>query len=166
MEINFKTHNPAIDNEQIKDFQRRWAINLPPCYYEFLLNHNGGCPLAKFFSICGFAEPAGSVQAFFGLGTSIKTSDLDWRISNRMAPFPRGLLEIALLLSRLFCLSFSDPHGPDDCEHTAQPAGGHESLGHISIHPSAPRSTLPPHLLTPLTLPSSPSPPSLMQLTI
>lgn len=95
MPIEFKSSNPAIDIARIQEFQQTWKIILPPCYQEFLLNHNGGRPTQYVFPIVGFTDPIGGIQVFFGLGTPIKTSDLNWQIKNRIVQFPVGLLEIA-----------------------------------------------------------------------
>jgi hypothetical protein len=95
MEIQFKSSNPEIDITRIHAFQKAWGINLPPCYQEFLLKHNGGRPVQNIFPITGFTDPIGGIQVFFGLGTPVKTSDLNWQIKNRVVPFPEGLLEIA-----------------------------------------------------------------------
>lgn len=95
MEIEFKSSNPGIDITRINEFQRTWGIVLPSCYKEFLLKHNGGRPVQNKFPITGFADAIGGIQVFFGLGTPVKTSDLNWQIKNRIVPFPDGLLEIA-----------------------------------------------------------------------
>jgi SMI1 / KNR4 family (SUKH-1) len=95
MQIEFKNCNPATNIVSIHEFQLAWGINLPPCYRDFLLKHNGGSPAKNIFPITGFTDPFGGIQVFFGLGTPVKTSDLNWRVKNRIAPFPDGLLEIA-----------------------------------------------------------------------
>lgn len=95
MPIEFKSSNPAIDIAGINEFQKKWGFDLPPCYREFLLKHNGGRPVQHIFPITGFTDPLGGIQVFFGLGTPVKTSDLNWQIQNRNVPFPDGILEIA-----------------------------------------------------------------------
>jgi hypothetical protein len=95
-QIEFKTTNPAIEGADLDAFQREWGGSLPKCYRDFLLHNNGGRPLKSVFPISGFAEGTfGSIQVFFGLKTAVKTSDLTWRIKNRIPQFPVGLLEIA-----------------------------------------------------------------------
>lgn len=95
MLINFKSTNRSIDTARIEKFQETSGIKLPACYRDFLLKNNGGRPVQNIFPIIGFEDPIGSVQVFFGLDTSVKSSDLDWRIRNRIVSFPVGLLEIA-----------------------------------------------------------------------
>ena len=95
MPIEFESSNPAIDIAGLKDFQEKWGFDLPPCYREFLLKHNGGRPVQNIFPITGFTDSLGGIQVFFGLGTTHNTSDINWRIKNRIVPFPDGLLEIA-----------------------------------------------------------------------
>jgi hypothetical protein len=95
MPIEFKSSNPATDLAAIEEFQRTLGFNLPACYRDFLLKHNGGRPIQCVFPITGFADPIGGIQVFYGLGTPVKTSDLNWQIKNRIVHFPDGILEIA-----------------------------------------------------------------------
>ena len=95
MAIEFKSSNSAIEIARIQEFQETWQIILPHCYQEFLLNHNGGRPAQSIFPINGFVDSFGSIQVFFGLGATHNTSDISWRIKNRIVRFPDGVLEIA-----------------------------------------------------------------------
>lgn len=96
MPIEFKSANPPIDKGILEAFQCGWGGTLPQSYSDFLLQNNGGRPVKSVFPIVGFREGSfGSIQVFFGLNTVVKTSDLNWRIKNRIPPFPAGLLEIA-----------------------------------------------------------------------
>ncbi len=113
MSIEFKSSNPATDIAAIEEFQRTWGFNLPACYRDFLLKHNGGRPIQYVFPITGFADPFGGIQVFFGLGTSVKTSDLNWQIKNRIVQFPDGILEIACTGGNdLVCIDTNSPEAP------------------------------------------------------
>jgi hypothetical protein len=114
MQIEFKSTNPAIDDGILETFQRELGARLPRCYKDFLLQYNGGRPVKNVFPIADFDEGNfGSIQVFFGLNTIVKTSDLSWRIKNRIAPFPAGLLEIACTDgSDLICIDTQSENVP------------------------------------------------------
>jgi hypothetical protein len=113
MPIEFKSSNPAIDISRIREFERTWGYNLPPCYQEFLLKQNGGRPVQNIFPITGFADRLGGIQVFFGIGALVKTSDLNWRIKNRLVKFPDELLEIACTDGNdLICINTISPSAP------------------------------------------------------
>ena len=113
MSIEFKGSNSPTDMAAIEEFQRAWGCNLPICYQEFLLKHNGGRPVQNIFPITGFTDTLGGIQVFFGIGTPIKTSDLNWRIKSRLAQFPDGLLEIACTDGNdLVCIDTKLPDAP------------------------------------------------------
>jgi hypothetical protein len=113
MPIEFKNSNPAIDIAAIQEFQRISGFSLPSCYRDFLLKNNGGRPVQYIFPIIGFTDPFGGIQVFFGLGTPIKTSDLNWQIKNRIVQFPEGLLEIACTDGNdLICIDSKSPDAP------------------------------------------------------
>jgi hypothetical protein len=113
MEVEFKSHNPTIDVTSVEQFEQTWGNTLPPCYRHFLLKHNGGRPVQSVFPIAGFEDKNGSIQVFFGLNTPVKTSDLNWRIKNRIVSFPDGLLEIACTDGNdLICINTKMPDAP------------------------------------------------------
>lgn len=88
--------NPETDERRLAAFAERHGIELPAAYREFLLRHNGGRPVPKCFPIEGFANnPYDGIQAFFGLGASIRAEDLDEVMSGLVSLIPAGILPIA-----------------------------------------------------------------------
>jgi penicillin-insensitive murein DD-endopeptidase len=70
--------NPPITREELQSFARRYNLQLPKAYEEFLLRNNGGRPEPEMFPIEGLENnPFGGIQAFFGLNASIVTEDLE-----------------------------------------------------------------------------------------
>lgn len=94
--------NP-VNIEDVLKFQKRWKLNLPESYREFLLKYNGGRPVPACFPIEGIENnPIGKIQVFPGLGTKIHSSDLDWKLENLGVPRPKGLLPIANTAVKFF----------------------------------------------------------------
>jgi hypothetical protein len=102
MLTEFLGSNRPLSPQEIRDFEKRWKVELPDSYRMFLLKNNGGRPVPATFPIEGMENnPFGTIQQFFGLNTSVPTEDLNWILGNLGVPRPEGLLPIA-------CTSGSD----------------------------------------------------------
>lgn len=99
--------NAPVSSEEIGDFEKRWNLKLPESYRTFLLKHNGGRPVPNTFPIVGMQNnPAGMIEEFFGLKTSVLTEDLNWILENLGVPQPKGLLPIGCTAGSDFvCIS-------------------------------------------------------------
>ena len=63
--------NPPLDKGTLASFEARHSLDLPRAYRDFMLRTNGGRPAPAVFPIRGFPKnPAGVIQAFFGLNAS------------------------------------------------------------------------------------------------
>ncbi|HWQ90137.1 MAG TPA: SMI1/KNR4 family protein [Clostridia bacterium] len=88
--------NPPINESQLLAFGARYHIDLPLAYRNFLLKYNGGQPVPAAFPIEGLPDnPAGVIQAFFGLNASLPTEDLDTIMTELADRMPKGILPIA-----------------------------------------------------------------------
>src|ERR1051325_11614933 len=92
---SIESTDPRPSENDILEFENRWNLQLPQDYRSFLLKHNGGRPFPAMFPISGMENnPEGQVQDFFGLGTAIKSYDLNWVLENLGVPQPDGLLPV------------------------------------------------------------------------
>ena len=89
------TSSPAIDVQHLRAFSNMYDLELLSSYQNFLLTYNGGHPKPAVFPIIGFPDnPFGRIQVFFGLGTTVKTSDLNWCMDDLRGFVPMGILPI------------------------------------------------------------------------
>lgn len=88
---------PSIEASTLDAFERKYGLGLPAAYRRFLLKSNGGRPCPSNFPIAGLDKnPYGSIQVFYGLGTTPRAVDLNVVLDELQAPtVPRGILPIA-----------------------------------------------------------------------
>lgn len=88
--------NSKVSDNELRSFADKYGIRLPKAYAEFLLSTNGGQPVPAVFPIAGMEDnPAGVVQAFFGLQANIETEDLERNLAELGSTVPTGILPIA-----------------------------------------------------------------------
>lgn len=88
--------NQNVGEDELLAFANRRGVRLPMAYAGFLLSTNGGQPVPAAFPIEGMAgNPAGVIQAFFGLRAKIESEDLEGNLAELEGIVPRGVLPIA-----------------------------------------------------------------------
>ena len=93
---NIVEPNLPVNVETLRFFALRNNIELPMSYEKFLLSTNGGQPEPAAFDIHGLEHnPAGVVQAFFGLNARIQSEDLELNLAELSGEIPAGILPIA-----------------------------------------------------------------------
>jgi prepilin-type processing-associated H-X9-DG protein len=87
---------PPLNEEDIRSFERKHGLALPPDYKEFLLATNGGRPERDLFTIKGLeGDSLGRIHIFFCLNDPIASCNLDWNLSVFRERLPAELLAIA-----------------------------------------------------------------------
>lgn len=101
----------SLNEADISAFERRFSIELPQEYRDFLLAHNGGRPEPDAFPIKGFEKnPKGVIHVFLRLDGAIESSNVDWTYRTMLGRIPKNLIAIARDGSGgLVCLSMSGP---------------------------------------------------------
>lgn len=77
-------------------------------YRQFLLKFNGGRPSPDTVDIEGLPDSPTDVQEFFGIETSLETSELNWNKETFSDRIPARMLPVACDSGgSIFCLSLS-----------------------------------------------------------
>lgn len=88
--------NPPVDEVTLTSFEACHNLALPSGYREFILESNGGRPVPPGFPIHGLQNnPAGVIQAVFGLNASIRSHDIALILRELEHLIPPGILPIA-----------------------------------------------------------------------
>src|SRR5882762_5438868 len=72
---------PKIETRDITALEAELGAVLPDSYREFLLLYNGGVPTPGTVDVSGLRGTPTDVQEFFGIATSLESSDLSWNLS-------------------------------------------------------------------------------------
>lgn len=108
MTVTILGRGPAVSEEALRQLERSLPGVLPTDYREFLAANNGGTPRPNIIDIAGLPGMNSDVQVFFGLNTSVESSDLLWNLRERGFRLRSGLCGIASDSSgNLFCMDLS-----------------------------------------------------------
>lgn len=108
------TDNPALTEDDIREFENRVNVDLPRSYVRFLMQHNGGYPIPNEFPIEGLPNnPRGAIQVFLGLRDTEASTDLENVVRELSKTVPKGILPIACTgCGDLICLDLRKQSGP------------------------------------------------------
>lgn len=96
MKISMRDTGPRISDLEIARLERKIGFRIPDEYRAFLMEHNGGRPTPKFFSISACKEQTvGQILDFFGIGDPLESCRLDWNFDVFLGRMPPGLFPIA-----------------------------------------------------------------------
>ncbi|WP_437494839.1 SMI1/KNR4 family protein [Sorangium sp. So ce1014] len=94
-----------MTDADISKFEQRIGAILPEQYRRFLLEFNGGIPTPGTVDVEGLPGASTDVQVFFGIGSSIESSDLNWNLTTLAERLEDELLPIAIDSGgNVFCL--------------------------------------------------------------
>ena len=86
---------PRLSDADISKFEQRIGAVLPEQYRRFLLEFDGGIPTPDTIDVEGLPGASTDVQVFFGIGSSIESSDLNRNLTTLAERLEDELLPIA-----------------------------------------------------------------------
>ena len=106
--IEIDDPDEPITEDHLAGLEREFGARFPTEYRQFLLKFNGGEPSPNIVDIEGLPGGSTDVQEFFGIGTTIESSDMTWNKETFADRIPARMLPIACDSGGcLFCLSLS-----------------------------------------------------------
>jgi hypothetical protein len=108
--MQIENPGPELKREELSKLEAKIHAKLPSAYTDFLLQFNGGVPWPNnTIDVQDLPGSPTDVQGFFGIGRSIKTTNIAWNLDliDERCPHHRAVPIASDSGGNLFCLSLA-----------------------------------------------------------